>query len=103
MSLYGDMWARTEMRPSLMAVTKALADESRVRILLALGPGGLCVCQVVELLQPAPSTVSKHMSILKQAPLGRKPQGGAVDVLSPSPTTTRPAKPGKCRRWFSAA
>ncbi len=53
----------------LMAVTKALADESRVRILLALEPGELCVCQVVELLQLAPSTVSKHVSILKQARL----------------------------------
>ena len=53
----------------LMAVAKALADETRVRILLTLGAGELCVCQVVELLQLAPSTVSKHMSILKQARL----------------------------------
>lgn len=53
----------------LMAVTKALADETRVRILLALEPGEICVCQIVELLQLAPSTVSKHMSILKQARL----------------------------------
>jgi DNA-binding transcriptional ArsR family regulator len=53
----------------LMAVAKALADESRVRILMALEPGELCVCQIVELLQLAPSTVSKHMSILKQARL----------------------------------
>ena len=53
----------------LMAVTKALADESRVRILLAVRGGELCVCQIVELLQLAPSTVSKHMSILKQARL----------------------------------
>jgi ArsR family transcriptional regulator len=54
---------------NLMAVTKALADESRVRILLILEAGELCVCQIVELLQLAPSTVSKHMSILKQARL----------------------------------
>ena len=53
----------------LMAVTKALADETRVRILLALEPGEICVCQIVELLELAPSTVSKHMSILKQARL----------------------------------
>jgi DNA-binding transcriptional ArsR family regulator len=58
----------------LMTVTKALADETRVRILLALELGELCVCQIVELLELAPSTVSKHMSILKQARLvdGRK-------------------------------
>ena len=53
----------------LMAVLKALADENRVRVLTALGPQGLCVCQIVELLGLAPSTVSKHMAILKQARL----------------------------------
>jgi ArsR family transcriptional regulator, arsenate/arsenite/antimonite-responsive transcriptional repressor len=51
----------------LMAVIKALADESRVRILMSLSGGELCVCQIVELIGLAPSTVSKHMSILKQA------------------------------------
>jgi ArsR family transcriptional regulator, arsenate/arsenite/antimonite-responsive transcriptional repressor len=54
---------------SLMAVTKALADENRVRILLAVGARELCVCQIVELLRLAPSTVSKHMSILEGARL----------------------------------
>jgi ArsR family transcriptional regulator, arsenate/arsenite/antimonite-responsive transcriptional repressor len=52
-----------------MAVAKALADENRVRVLLALDAGELCVCQIVELLQLAPSTVSKHVAILKQARL----------------------------------
>jgi ArsR family transcriptional regulator, arsenate/arsenite/antimonite-responsive transcriptional repressor len=51
----------------VMAVMKALADETRVRILGALSGGELCVCQIVELMGLAPSTVSKHMSILKQA------------------------------------
>lgn len=53
----------------LMAVLKALADENRVRILMVLAPGELCVCQIVEFLGLAPSTVSKHMAILKQARL----------------------------------
>jgi ArsR family transcriptional regulator, arsenate/arsenite/antimonite-responsive transcriptional repressor len=53
----------------LMAVLKALADENRVRALMALVPGEICVCQIVELLGIAPSTVSKHMAILKQARL----------------------------------
>ena len=52
-----------------MAVITALADENRVRILMALSPKELCVCQIVELLGLAPSTVSKHMAILKQARL----------------------------------
>ena len=53
----------------LMAVIKALADENRVRILMTLVSKELCVCQIVELLGLAPSTVSKHMAILKQARL----------------------------------
>jgi ArsR family transcriptional regulator, arsenate/arsenite/antimonite-responsive transcriptional repressor len=53
----------------LTTVIKALADENRVRILMALVPQELCVCQLVELLGLAPSTVSKHLSILKQARL----------------------------------
>ena len=52
-----------------IAITKALADESRVRLLLALENGELCVCQLIDLLGLAPSTVSKHMSLLKQAGL----------------------------------
>jgi ArsR family transcriptional regulator len=50
-------------------ITKALAEENRVRILLALEVEELCVCQIIELLELAPSTVSKHMSILRQARL----------------------------------
>jgi ArsR family transcriptional regulator len=52
-----------------IAVTKALSDPHRVRALMALRNGELCVCQILELLALAPSTVSKHMSILKQAGL----------------------------------
>jgi len=50
-------------------IAAALADENRIRALLALRHGELCVCQVVELLDLAPSTVSKHLSILRQAGL----------------------------------
>ena len=53
----------------LMAVTKALSDPSRVRIILALRRGELCVCQITELFGFAPSTVSKHLSILHHAGL----------------------------------
>jgi ArsR family transcriptional regulator len=52
---------------NLMTVIKALADENRVRILLAVQGRELCVCQIVELLGLAQSTVSKHVSILHQA------------------------------------
>ena len=56
------------MRKTL-AITKALADESRVRTVIALMRGRLCVCQIAELLQLAPSTVSKHLSILRHGGL----------------------------------
>ena len=52
-----------------MAITKALSDPNRVRILLALRGGELCVCQITELFGFAPSTVSKHLSILHHANL----------------------------------
>ena len=52
-----------------MAITKALSDPGRVRILLALRRGELCVCQITELFGLATSTVSKHLSILHQAGL----------------------------------
>jgi ArsR family transcriptional regulator, arsenate/arsenite/antimonite-responsive transcriptional repressor len=57
-----------------MAITKALADEQRIRMLLALQGRELCLCQLVELVGLAASTVSKHMSILRQSRLveGRK-------------------------------
>ena len=52
-----------------MAITKALSDPNRVRILLALRGGELCVCQITKLFGFAPSTVSKHLSILHHAHL----------------------------------
>jgi DNA-binding transcriptional ArsR family regulator len=52
-----------------MSVSKALSDESRVRILALLPGRCLCVCQIIAVLGLAPSTVSKHLSILRQAGL----------------------------------
>ena len=61
---------------SFMMITKALSDENRVRTLLALNRRELCVCQIIELLELAPSTVSKHMSILANARLVESRQQG---------------------------
>jgi ArsR family transcriptional regulator, arsenate/arsenite/antimonite-responsive transcriptional repressor len=53
-----------------MNLTKALSDENRVRILLALSvTEELCVCHINQLLALAPSTVSKHLFLLKNARL----------------------------------
>ena len=53
----------------LLAVMKALGDENRLRIVAALEERELCLCQLVELLGLATSTVSRHASILQQARL----------------------------------
>jgi ArsR family transcriptional regulator, arsenate/arsenite/antimonite-responsive transcriptional repressor len=60
----------------VLNITKALSDENRVRALMMLGGGELCVCQIIEVLGLAPSTVSKHMSILKQAGLVKTRKDG---------------------------
>lgn len=53
----------------IMAITKALADQSRVRLLAVMEGHELCVCQLVDLIELAPSTVSKHLSVLRSARL----------------------------------
>ncbi|HOJ74128.1 MAG TPA: metalloregulator ArsR/SmtB family transcription factor [Phycisphaerae bacterium] len=52
-----------------LAITKALSDETRVRALLALRGGELCLCHLIQLLELAPATLSKHMDVLVQAGL----------------------------------
>ena len=77
-----------------MRITKALADVQRVRILMLLERGELCVCQIVEVLSLAPSTTSKHLSILSAAGLVdsrkdgrwayyRLPEGEAGEAVRP--------------------
>ena len=63
------------MRP-FMNITKALADENRIRTLLVLRKRELCVCQITELFGLAPSTISKHLSILSQAGLVKSRKEG---------------------------
>lgn len=81
------------MRQTLR-VTKALSDMQRLRILAMLDRGELCVCQIVTVLGLAPSTVSKHLSLLSEADLvvSRKdgrwayyslPKGDAAVFVSP--------------------
>jgi len=53
----------------MVNITKAMADGNRLRVLMALRGGELCVCQIVAMLRLAPSTVSKHMYLLRQAGL----------------------------------
>ena len=53
----------------LTTIARALDNESRLRILMSLQAGELCLCQIIELLGLAPSTVSKHVELLRVAGL----------------------------------
>jgi DNA-binding transcriptional ArsR family regulator len=55
---------------------KALGDISRCRIVMALVNCELCVCQITELFNLAPSTISKHLYILKKANLVQSRKNG---------------------------
>lgn len=59
-----------------LSITKALSDETRVRALLALRGGELCLCHIIQLLQLAPATLSKHMDLLVQAGLVERRKDG---------------------------
>ncbi|MFB0517296.1 MAG: ArsR/SmtB family transcription factor [Candidatus Neomarinimicrobiota bacterium] len=50
-------------------ICKALAEHHRLRILKMLELQPLCVCEITAVLQLATSTVSKHLSILRDAGL----------------------------------
>lgn len=84
----------SEVMRGTLRITKALADLQRVRILLLLQGGELCVCQIVEVLQLAPSTISKHLSVLAAADLVvsrkagrwayyRLPEGATAGAVAP--------------------
>ena len=53
----------------LEAALKAAGDPTRTRVLKLLQTRELCVCQIQAVLGLAPSTVSKHLAILKTAGL----------------------------------
>lgn len=63
-------------------ITKALSDGTRVRALLSLRQGALCLCQIIDLLRMAPSTVSKHMDLLYQAGLVERRKDGRWQFFS---------------------
>ena len=59
--------ARTLEVGSLTRLFRALADETRVRIVALLVHGELCVCHVQEALALTQPTASRHLSVLKAA------------------------------------
>ena len=53
----------------ITTIAKALSEEKRLRILMALHGQELCSCEISGLLDLTDSTVSTHMAILKRAGL----------------------------------
>jgi ArsR family transcriptional regulator, arsenate/arsenite/antimonite-responsive transcriptional repressor len=51
----------------LVAIARALADPTRVRIVAALRKGELCVCELVDALDITQSSLSSHLQICRQA------------------------------------
>ena len=57
------------MRRDEVRVFKALSDPNRIRIMKLMLERELCLCEVREVLNLSNSTVSKHLSILRDAGL----------------------------------
>jgi ArsR family transcriptional regulator len=54
---------------NLLKIFKALSDKNRMIMVKLLSERELCVCEITELLNLAASTVSKHLTVLKNAGL----------------------------------
>lgn len=82
----------------LLAITKALSDESRLRALVSIRDGELCLCQIIQVLGLSPATVSKHMDVLERAGLVRRRRQGKWRYYSLNDGPT-PGPPRSALRW----
>jgi ArsR family transcriptional regulator, arsenate/arsenite/antimonite-responsive transcriptional repressor len=57
------------MKRATVNVFKALSDPNRIRIVKMLEARELCVCEVREVLGLSTATVSRHLTILREAGL----------------------------------
>lgn len=60
---------RPELLPTVVKRLRALADESRLRLLMRLREGEANVSTLVEELEIAQASVSKHLSVLRDVGL----------------------------------
>ena len=51
----------------MIDILKALADESRLRILSQILKGEMCVCEIEHCLSLTQSNASRHLNILEKA------------------------------------
>lgn len=82
-----------------LSIASALSDASRVRALLMLRDGELCVCQIIDLLDLSPSTVSRHMTMLYDAGLVQRRKEGRWHYYRLSTGDETPAVAQQALRW----
>ena len=86
---------------ALLAITKALSDANRVRIVCALhARGELCVCQLQELLGLAPSSTSQHLALLASAGLVDVRKDGRWAYYRLTELTSLPEQAGDTIAWL---
>lgn len=71
-----------EQVSQLLALFKAIADETRLKILLALMEADLCVCDLSALLQMSKSAISHQLKYLFQLKLVSKQKKGRMVFYS---------------------
>jgi ArsR family transcriptional regulator len=72
--------------PSIIKTLKVVADPNRLRILLLLKGEELSVAELQEILGMGQSTISTHLSQLKQAGLVEDRRTGKSNLYRPAPT-----------------
>lgn len=65
------------MNENMVPVFKALADETRLKIIGMLASGELCACKILEEFQITQPTLSYHMKILVESGLVQGRRDGA--------------------------
>ena len=78
---------------NLERLFKALSDRNRIRILKMLEVRPLCNCEVQEVLGLAPSTVSKHLTLLRNADLIQDRREGKWVIYNLTQVTDSPYSP----------
>jgi ArsR family transcriptional regulator len=81
----------------LVKTARALADPSRVRILMALRERELCVCELCDALSVTQSTLSTHLQVIRNAGLVSARKQGKWMYY----TIARKAAP-VVRAWFQS-
>lgn len=67
-----------EQVEGLGAIFKALADDTRLKVICALGEAELCVCDVAALIGSSKATASYHLRVLHRLGLARYRRAGKL-------------------------